>query len=197
MTDDELEDLRRENRALKARVDALSKQLDELKDLVIGQDREMSESEVEEARNFFDRVGDVENEMGEVSKTARAAVAASDARADGGSPSKKELTMNKARNRLVTNAAAKSGTKHKIKFATIQDAVERADIKYQTVKDATAELSAKWDAFETGKDENGDWVLKLFESELSNELVYTVEADLERDDLTKRLISDNTRVGVK
>lgn len=204
MSDEEIEELReevtelqQENQKLNALVSALQKKVSNLEDIVVGENRDTATDTVEESLNIFDRVNEIEQEMDEMSRTARAAVAASDARADGSGPTKKELAMKEGRNKLVTNAATSTAKKQKIKFARIQDNVDKTDVRYQTVKDAANELVAKWDAIEKTKDESGEWVLTLQENEISKELVYVVENDLGRDDLTKRLISGNGRRRVK
>jgi len=193
----ELEDIKRKQQSLDARMDALTTQIDELKDLLIGDEREFTQDEVVAARNFFDRMQDTEAELEALSRQTRAAVATADARSDGGNPTKKELVVQRARNRLVTNAAVRAAPKQRVKLAAIQDGIDRADVAYQTVKDAATELQTRWDAITRMKDESGDWALVLDEEHLSKELVYAVEHDLGRDDLTKRLISENGQEGGK
>jgi len=193
MTD--LEEIQQQQQALNARVDALSKQLDEIKDLLVGQERHITQDEVDATRNYFDRIGDIEGDIEDLQRETKAAVASSRARVDGGNPSKKEIAKTAMRNKLITNAAKKTGRKHKLQLSQVDEIVTKVDLAYQTVKDAAKELSVQWDAFDRRKDESGNWIVALDEQEVSNELVYLVEDDLERTDLTKRLISQNTAEG--
>lgn len=192
-----LEEIQRKQQALDARMNALQTQLDTIKDLLIGQDREIIEDEVESARNYFDRLGDIESEMSELQRDTRVAVASTRARVDGGNPSKKDIAKTTMRNKLVTNAATKSGRKHKLQLSQVDEIVTKVNLNYQTVKDAAKDLAAERDGFDRRKDESGNWIIALDTEHLSNEIVYLVEEDLERDDLTKRLISENMIQGVK
>lgn len=112
-------------------------------------------------------------------------------RADG-SPSKVEQARLKARNELVRKTLLGStGTEGaQVTVAEVQDMCRpELDVKYQTVKDAFAHLTSKWDTFTLGETADGNRSLQCAEDALRHDLVGAVEEDLGRDDLTKRLIS--------
>jgi len=199
--DERIAELERENQALEARVDALNKKVKTLTKLVIGEQRTedggLHHPDLEDAVNFFDRMEGLEDEFEDIETTARSAIATTDTAADGGQTGKKQMARNKARNRLIVNLARSSSPKQKMKFTTVIDEIKRAEIAYQSVKDACEALALDWDAFEIGTDEEGDKVIKVFLNDVTKELTYRVEEDLARDDLTKRLISQREQGGAK
>lgn len=196
MSNDEIQDLRRKNNALEARLEAMTKRQNRLFELLIGEERDPSEPVVDESRNFFDRIADLEDTVQDVEQSAKAAIAQNAARADGGETTKKEIAQNEARNELVRLAAKARGNNHQVTVGDVQQqARPQTELAYQTVKDAFYDLQTGWNAFRVDTNEQDQRVLRVDEKEVSRELTVTVEESLGRDDLTKELISENRPAG--
>lgn len=130
-------------------------------------------------------------ESAEMAAQSAIGVAKSEGVADGGTPPKKERAKRVARNEVVrqalTNPNADSGG---VTVGKVQDMLRPdLNVAYQTVKDAFDDLVEGWPAFEEGENAEGNRELLGQKSEMSQDLVGAVEMDLDRDDLTKRLIS--------
>jgi hypothetical protein len=163
---------------------------------------------VEEA---LGRVADLEEEnerlrekLADVETDATMALDASGAvdggvRADGG-PTKKEVAGWKSRNELIREAAGRPDLTNPATGAVVQNnaasvtvgkvqdmARPEHELEWQTVADAWSMLARNWSCFETANPDDGRKQLRLVEDPPES-LVRMVEADLDRDDLVKRLV---------
>ncbi|MDS0243954.1 MULTISPECIES: hypothetical protein [unclassified Haloferax] len=147
----------------------------------------------DENRQMRERLEEVERKA----SNAMGAAKASDngARADGG-PGKKDKARLAARNELVKRCLldASSSAGGSLTVGEVQTMLRPGtDVAYQTVKDAMNDLASRWQAIYLGENENGTRALKVKRDCLDEDLVGAVEVDLDRDDLTKRLISHRNR----
>jgi cell division septum initiation protein DivIVA len=147
------------------------------------------ESENEQLR---EELVELDAKLDEAKQTAASALGVARATDDGaradGSPAKVDQARWNARNKLVKEALVGNATS--ITVPEVQRMCEpELDVAYQTVKDAFSALQSRWTAFEMTNNADGSRVLTVTVSALSEDVVAAVEADLERDDLTKRLIS--------
>lgn len=146
------------------------------------------------------RVAELEDQMERVDRDAQAARTVADRKAKQGSgTSKKDLARIKSRNELLRAAAMSRSGRVGPSSVTVGDVQQMArpdhKLYYQTVKDAWEELESDWDAFAVTENENDEKVLRMLPDQLEEALVKTVESDLGRDDLTKRLISGREERG--
>lgn len=127
-------------------------------------------------------------EANAVSAQSALGVAQARSRADGGETTKKERAEKKSRNELVRRACLGQG--RQIPVRKVKDMCKPEMTVYQqTVEDAWDELVARWSCFKRTETENGLKALKVEPSRIPDELVHAVEDDLDRDDLSKRLLS--------
>lgn len=192
--DERVAELERENRELRALVDAQSKKMDRIIELLVGCERDFSEVETDMIENLLDRTERLEENVDEVQTDAGAALArAKTARSDGGSVTKKEIARNTTRNELVRSAIkgwAKSDDGTGLSVGDVQNmAKPQTKLHYQTVKDAWEDLAMDWGAIIVTDAEDGERRAKIKKQAITRELVAVVEDDLGRDDLTKELIS--------
>lgn len=150
-----------------------------------------------------DRIAELEaenkrlrEEFGEIRTTAEQAMVVASAGHDPDSESKVDRARRLTRNELVRRAAMGGPLPDRpITVSTIQAmARPEQDLAYQTVKDAWNDLRSEWPCFrETTK--NGTKALTVSNQDISKALSRAVEVDLERDDLTTRLMSDEREEG--
>lgn len=150
--------------------------------------------------DIAERVTRLENEMDRVDRNAETARTVAERRAQPGDKvPKKELARLKSRNELLRKLAVdRSSTKGtSILASDVQEmAKPETKLNYQTVYDAWDDLQTNWDAFSRTANEEGTKVLHVEKDALEPGLVKTVETALERDDLSKRLLSRAEREGV-
>jgi hypothetical protein len=191
MTDDEIEALRQEVEALHARLDATNQRLDNLVTMLIG-DREIAEDQIQTAPSVWDQIAEVKEELDEVHETAATAAAvAKDRRADGGETTKVDIAKALARDEVVRRCLVDDSVDGDaaIPATKVQElARPQHELKYQTVKDALREVRDTWPELYVKQKPRR---LYLEKAQLSRECVLAVEESLGRDDLTKRLISEN------
>jgi hypothetical protein len=183
--------------ALEARLDAISKRQGVLIGLLIGEQRELADGEVETARNVFDQLADLEDEIQQVEDiAASAAASAKQRRADGGQGQTKvqiaeEIARDTAVKRLVQDSSVAEGS-----GVTVSEVQERGkpqhEFRYQTVKDAFRNLSQTWHECRVKTDPRK---LVVKRDAVSKELAAAVEDSLGRENLTKRLISEKQQGG--
>lgn len=144
-----------------------------------------------------DEIEELNAKIESVEQTANSALgvaqsASKGAAPDGGGLSKTAKARNAARNELVKRALLDRSTSSggSVTVGDVQKMLKPGtDVAYQTVKDAFGDLVETWPAFVEGENQDGNRALKVKTSKLSKDLVGAVEADLDRDDLTKKLIS--------
>jgi hypothetical protein len=146
------------------------------------------------------RVARMEDELDRIDRVAETARQTADRNAKrGDSVSKKDIARLKSRNEVVRKLAIdRSNTRGaSVTASDVQEmAKPNTKLNYQTVYDAWDDLAMKWDGCSRTTNEEGTKVLHLSKADLTSSLVKTVEADLDRDDLSKRLLSRAEREGV-
>jgi len=147
------------------------------------------------------RVAELEDRVDKADRAADTALTLAEQQAEpGDSVSKKRVALLKTRNELVRRAANQSlgnSVGLSLTYGEVEEmAKPETKLHYHTVKDAWDELAAEWGAFSVGENESGDRVCRLRPDELDPRLVKAIESSLDRDDLTKRLLSDAQRRGV-
>ena len=157
----------------------------------LGDPQEEGKDILEAANATVERVLEVEEmaEKAEASAQSALGVAQARDRADGGT-TKKETAETKSRNELVRRAAMdRTGSGKLITVADVKDMCRpELTVYQQTVEDAWDELAARWGCIYRGTSENGTKALKIDKNAIGAELVHAVEQDLDRDDLSKRLL---------
>jgi len=150
---------------LNDRVDALEEERDELR------------AEVESLKNLAQTAHAVANQQAESDENM----------------TKKRVALLKSRNELVRRAAVdqSAAAGQGLKVSDVVDmAKPEVHLEYQTVKDAWGELVETWGCFDVGHNEDDNRRLELKKADVDKHLVRSVEHDLDRDDLAKRLISE-------
>jgi len=117
-----------------------------------------------------------------------------------GDESKTELAKRLTRNMLVVRAAkGAAGQDRPVTVGDIQtraEEVEGVELAWSIVDRAWGNLREEWPQFhETGK--NGHQALSIRPSNVTEALATVVQADLGRDDLTKRFVGETTEEGVE
>jgi hypothetical protein len=193
--EERVDELEAENRRLNALVDAQRKKMNRIVALLIGSERDFGQFDVQMVENIWDQIDDLDERLDLAEQDVATALATSQARSDGGEPTKKEIALRETRNELVRKAATGTGKSDGV-GVTASDVQQmgrpKVELAYQTVKDAWHELAQRWDAIVVTNGEDGTRRAKLMRDEVTRELVAVVEDDLGRDDLTKRLISRKT-----
>lgn len=148
-------------------------------------------------KSLGERVATLEDEnehlrerLDETHREAKGAkgVAEAKARADGAMASKKERALQTVRNELVRRAALQQGSR--ITLGEVKDICKpQLSIHNQTVYDAWDELTVRWSCFSVEDTKDGGKSLVVEPSRISDDLIYAVETDLSRDDLSKRLMT--------
>lgn len=159
----------------------------------LGDPNEEGLSIIEAAAATVERVEAAERMAQNAETTAQSALGVAQARgrADGGQ-TKKETAATKTRNELVRRAVLdKSGaTGAHVTVADVKRMCRpELTVYQQTVEDAWDDLVARWRCFERSTNEEDVKALKIDKSAMTEELVGAVEQDLDRDDLSKRLLS--------
>lgn len=192
-------ELERENNALAARLDAMARKQAELIDLVIGDEPELSESQIESMVPVRTQLNQLTGRVADAEQDASTALAnTAEARSDGGSPTKKKVAIRISRDELVRKAAFQGASAPTL---TVPDVIDKAtpqtELQYQSVKDAWKgyddSLTKVWEAFKVVEGEEKR--LLLATDDVSRELAHKVEQSLGRDGVAKRLISDQTEGG--
>lgn len=175
-------------------------------------DEDTSVSFGDATNTAIERIETIEERLDEIeekSDTALGVARAIDtgARGDGG-PSKIERARMLSRNEVIrqtaTQASVFNDTEGKriehvvgsVSNSDVQDmAKPQAELKWQTIDDAWRDLCRDWECF-TIDDSRATKTLTLTSvDEIPRELVRVVEADLDRDDLAKRLVGGNAPAG--
>jgi len=146
------------------------------------------------------RVARMEDELDRIDRVAENARQTADRNAKrGDGVSKKDIARLKSRNEVVRKLAIdRSNTKGASVTASEVQEMGKPNTKlnYQTIYDAWDDLAMEWDGCSRTTNQEGAKVLHLSKDDLTSSLVKTVEADLQRDDLSKRLLSRAEREGV-
>ena len=147
---------------------------------------------LEAADATIERIQAVENtaQGAEVAAQSALGVAQARGRADGGQ-TKKETAATKTRNELVRRALLDNSgaTGAHVTVADVKRMCRpELTVYQQTVEDAWDELVARWRCFERSTNEEDVKALKIDKRAISEDLVGAVEQDLDRDDLSKRLL---------
>lgn len=188
-----VEELEQENTKLNALLDAQGKKLDRMATLLVG-NRDFGYVDVDMVENFLDQLEDHDQHLEDITDDLAAVRAQQKARSDGGAETKVGIARKTTRNELVL-AAIKNYDRtvsdgEGMLWSDVRDqAGDRVDLKYQTVKDAWSSLEQEWAAIHVGEGADGNRRVKIDRDEITRELVTVVERDLGRDDLTKELIS--------
>lgn len=166
---------------LKDRVDLLFEDVVDLEATTEDHEERIAQLEAENEQ-LRERVDELE-------AIAEQAMVVASAGHDPDSGSKVEQAKRLTRNELVRRAALGGNARDRpITTTKVREmARPETELKWQTVKDGWADLQAEWPCFrETTKD--GTQALTVSGSDISKSLARAVEADLERDDLAKRLV---------
>lgn len=191
------DDLGQQVQALNARLDATNKRLDNLINLIIGDEASIAEERFSTCPAVCAQLKSVQDDIAELESSVANVAADVRTRADGGEQTKVERAERHARNELVRRAAVTDTDGIELAHLRATDVLEQQkpeqNMKYQTVKDAYENLRDRWEAIYIKDDPKR---LVLVESGLSRELVLSVQEDLARDDLAKELISGKPSGGV-
>lgn len=144
------------------------------------------------ANKAIERIAELEKQVQDNTTTAQSAlgVVQGRAKADGGE-SKTQYAARQTRNELVKRAALERSDQ-RIAANRVQDMCSpQYDVKYQTVKDAWGKLIESWPCFKPGSTEDGLNALVVKRAHIPDELAHAVSDNLGREDLAKRLISQN------
>lgn len=160
---------------------------------------------VERLADLEERVDDLEAEnddlRDELADTRSKATAAVTMLASGDEDeSKTELAKRLTRNMLVVRAAkGAAGQDRPVTVGDIQtraEEVEGVELAWSIVDRAWSNLCEEWPQFhETSK--GGNQALSIRPSNVTEALATIVQADLGRDDLTKRFVGETTEEGVE
>lgn len=158
----------------------------------LGDPQEQGLDILEAAENAVQRVKDVEEaaENAEITAQSALGVAQARGRADGGQ-TKKEAAATKTRNELVRRALVdkSSASGSHVTVGEVKDMCRpELTVYQQTVEDAWDELVSRWKCFKLSTTEDGRKAIEINKNTISEELVGAVEQDLDRDDLSKRLL---------
>lgn len=161
----------------------------------LGDPREENLDILEAADAAFDRIVAIEEtaENAELAAQSALGVAQAKERSDGGQ-TKKGAVLTKSRNELVRRALVDTSgaTGRHLTVGMVKDMCRpELTVYQQTVEDAWDELVSRWSCFTRSTNEEGNKALKIEKRELSQDLVHAVEDDLDRDDLSKRLLRQN------
>lgn len=161
----------------------------------LGDPKEKGLDILEAAEATIERIESIEEsaEIAEVSAQSALGVAQARDRADGGQ-TKKETAATKSRNELVRRALLDTSGANgsHVSVSDVKDMCRpELTIYQQTVEDAWDELVSRWSCFYRGSTQDGLKALKIDKNDIGEELVHAVERDLDRDDLSKRLLSRN------
>ncbi|WP_226479187.1 hypothetical protein [Natrinema amylolyticum] len=173
---------------LKDRVDHLFEDIVDLEATTEDHEERIAELEAENEQ-LRERVDELE-------AIAEQAMVVASAGHDPDGESKVERAKRLTRNELVRRAAMGGPARDRpITTTQVREmARPETELKWQTVKDGWADLGEEWPCFrETTKD--GTQALTVSRSDISKSLARAVEANLERDDLAKRLVGDNRAGG--
>jgi len=194
---DEDDDIGQQVRALNARLDATNKRLDNLINLIIGDEASIAEERFSTCPALFAQLDSVQDDIAELESSVASVAADVRTRADGGEQTKVERAERHARNELVRRAAVTDTDGIELAHLQATDVLEQQkpeqNMKYQTVKDAFENLRERWEAIYI---KDNPKRLVLVDSGLSRELVLSAQEDLARDDLAKELISGKPSGGV-
>lgn len=173
---------------LKNRVDLLFEDVVDLEATTEDHEERIAqlESENEQLRERVD----------ELEAIAEQAMVVASAGHDPDGESKVERAKRLTRNELVRRTAMGGHTRDRpITTTKVREmARPETELKWQTVKDAWADLQEEWPCFrETTK--NGTQALTVSKTDIPKALARAVEADLDREDLTKRLVGDSAGGG--
>jgi len=143
-------------------------------------------------------VAQLRDSVAELQRDVETAMTIAEQQATDGNTTKQRAARLSARDELVRRLALdRSCTSGASITASDTQQMLKPELKvhYQTVKDAWDGLAADWSAFRVAETEDGTAALKIDADAVDESLVTTVEANLERDDLTKRLLSEGRRGG--
>jgi len=193
---DRVETLEREQTALEARLDAINTRIDNVLDLVIGEDREMTEDSIEARPSVIETLDQVADDVGEARRTAKdaeASVAEVEDRVEVSSSVQDRVRVS-IRDRLVKNALL--GT-HDAEYTGLKlsEVDEKTpvdlDVAWTQAKRAASALVTNWDAFVLDTDEKGDQVVRVITPAISADLANRCESSLSRDDLANIVVAGN------
>lgn len=144
---------------------------------------------LEAANAAIERLDAIEEaaQNAEVSAHSALGVAQAKQRADGGT-TKKETASKLSRNELIRRLANGRGTAN-VTVGDIKEMAKPEVVLYQqTIEDAWDDLQSRWSCFTRTTNQGGFKVLQADRANAVPELVHAVEEDLDRDDLSKRLL---------
>lgn len=189
---DEVEDLRRHNQALEARVDALNTQFNEFKRLLLGE-RELSEDGIQAREGMvatLDRHEERLNDAHEMAQDAQVAVTEIDERVETGGSNQDRIRA-VIRDRLVKRAlkGQHDGEYVGIRLADFDDNTPPdLDVAYQQAKRVTEDLVERWPAFVGDKNGDGEKVVRAIIPAIDQDLANRCERSLGRDDLANIVV---------
>jgi cell division septum initiation protein DivIVA len=149
------------------------------------------------AEEHDDRIEELEaeneqlrQELEEVRTIAEQSMVIASAGRDPGSEPKVEHAKRLTRNELIRRVAIDApSTDQPITASKVQEmAKPERELAYQSVKDGRGQLREEWPCFR-GTKKNGARAITVSKSDVPKALTRAVEVDLDRDDLTKSIIS--------
>jgi chromosome segregation ATPase len=191
-------ELERENQALEARVDALTKKFQTLAKFLAGDD---SIHAVESERgadepNLLARLDQMEADIADIDDATQTAIGLATASPSSDHGQQTQVAKNLARNKLVKMKAdvGPSYSTCEVSNGQIRDMAEpEHDLAWQIVDNAWSHLVDDWDCFEI--DTSGDEKTLQLVSTPEKALVKAVERDLGRDDLAKSFFGEKLPKG--
>lgn len=153
---------------------------------------------VDDALDRFEELEELETQIEENTNMVASALSRVNEIASDDDLTKKRAALLKSRNELVKRAILDTSATNGYGLTT-SDVVTMAkpEIKlyHQTIIDAWDELESSWLCFEQGQNADGNKRLRIDSGAIPEDLARIVEQDLDRDDLAKRLLSQNTGNG--
>jgi len=196
---DRIAELEQQVEALRARNDALSRKLDTLVDIIIGEERELHEPSIEARDALLQTIDDVATDATAARQEAEGASAAVESVSERVQESSKQARIDaEVRDHLVKKALLGTASRdaRKLALADVDDITPAdLDVSWQEAKRCRDRLVTEWAAFvavETGDDQQAIGVSK---SRITTDLANTCGRSLGRDDLANTVVGER-REGV-
>lgn len=186
-------ELERENQALEARVDALTKKFETLAKFLAGDDslHAVQAERGEDEPNLLARLDQIEADIAEIDDATQTAIGLATASPQSNHGEKTTLAKNLARNKLVKMRAevGESYSTPELANSDVRDMAEpEHDLAWQIVDNAWRQLASDWECFAI--DDSGQEKTLQLVSTPEKPLVKAVERDLGRDDLAKSFFGE-------
>jgi hypothetical protein len=191
---DRIETLENEQNELEMRLEAMTTRIDNVLNLVIGEDREVTEDSIEARPSIIETLDQVADDVGEAKRTAKdaeASVAEVEDRVKVSSSVQDRVRVS-IRDRLVKNALLGNHDAEYVglKLAEVDEKTPvDLDVAWTQAKRAASALATNWDAFVIDTDQEGDQVVRVIIPAISADLANRCESSLDRDDLANIVVA--------